>query len=199
VLLTAPEHIVRDDIVALIGHSSDGVVHARHQALKHWPGENGGRGMSFILSSLEGETIRGSEHTRGGHLNELVHGDVEEWLCGDHSDDFDLYRHLSACHTCALRPQCSPTKLRRIKRWKNEAVREKMQARLDQMPDALKIPRQTVEHPFATLKAWMGASHFLTRTLQKVRTQVSLHVLAYNIKRMIKISGVIPLMEAIRT
>ncbi len=73
-----------------------------------------------------------------------------------------------------------------------------MQARLDQMPDAMKIRRQTVEHPFGTLKAWRGATHFLTRTLEKVRTEMSLHVLAYNIKRMIKIFGVIPLMQAIR-
>jgi transposase len=116
----------------------------------------------------------------------------------DHAEDFDFYRHLSACHTCALRPQCTPTKLRRIKRWEHEAVLEKMQARLDHMPDAMKIRRQTVEHPFGTLKAWMGATHFLTRTLEKVRTEMSLHVLAYNIKRMIKIFGVIPLMQAIR-
>ena len=73
-----------------------------------------------------------------------------------------------------------------------------MQARLDHMPDAMKIRRQTVEHPFGTLKAWMGATHFLTKTLEKVRTEMSLHVLAYNIKRMIKIFGVIPLMQAIR-
>jgi len=116
----------------------------------------------------------------------------------DHAEDFDFYRHLSACHTCALRRQCTPTKLRRIKRWEHEAVLEKMQARLDHMPDAMKIRRQTVEHPFGTLKAWMGATHFLTRTLEKVRTEMSLHVLAYNIKRMIKIFGVIPLMQAIR-
>ena len=116
----------------------------------------------------------------------------------DHAEDFDFYRHLSACHTCALKPQCTPTRLRRLKRWEHEAVLEKMQARLDHMPDAMKIRRQTVEHPFGTLKAWMGATHFLTKTLEKVRTEMSLHVLAYNIKRMIKIFGVIPLMQAIR-
>jgi len=78
------------------------------------------------------------------------------------------------------------------------AVLEKMQARLDQMPDAMKIRRQTVEHPFGTLKAWMGATRFLTKTLEKVRPEMSLHVMAYNIKRMIKIFRVIPLMQAIR-
>ena len=67
------------------------------------------------------------------------------------------------------------------------------------MPDAMGVRRQTVEHPFGTLKAWMGATHFLTRTLDKVRTEMSLHVPAYNLKRMITIFGVGPLMAAIRT
>ena len=71
--------------------------------------------------------------------------------------------------------------------------------RLDRMPEAMGVRRQTVEHPFGTLKAWMGATHFLTRTLDKVRTEMSLHVLAYNLKRMIAIFGVGPLMVAIRT
>ena len=66
------------------------------------------------------------------------------------------------------------------------------------MPDAMKIRRQTVEHPFGTLKAWMGTTHFLTRTLPKVRTETSLQVLAYNMKRMIQIFGVSPLITAIR-
>ena len=117
----------------------------------------------------------------------------------DHAEDFDFYRHLSACFTCPLRPKCTPTKLRRIKRWEHEAVLDRMQARLDRMPDAMLIRRATVEHPFGTLKAWMGATHFLTRTLKNVRTEMSLLVLAYNIKRMIQIFGVGPLMAAIRT
>jgi transposase len=117
----------------------------------------------------------------------------------DHTEDFDRYRHLSACFTCPLRPQCTPTKLRLIKRWENEDVLDKMQTRLDRMPDAMGVRRQTVEHPFGTLKAWMGATHFLTRTVDKVRTEMSLHVLAYNLKRMIRIFGVGPLMAAIRT
>jgi hypothetical protein len=66
------------------------------------------------------------------------------------------------------------------------------------MPDAMAIRRQTVEHPFGTLKAWMGSAHFLTRTLDKVRTEMSLHVLADNMKRVITIIGVGPLLEAIR-
>jgi transposase len=115
-----------------------------------------------------------------------------------HAEDFDFYRHLSACLTCPLKPKCTPTKLRRVKRWEHEGVLDKMQARLDRMPDAMLIRRQTVEHPFGTFKAWMGATHFLTRTLEKVRTEMSLHVLAYNMKRLIQIFGAAPLMAAIR-
>ena len=117
----------------------------------------------------------------------------------DHTEDFDRYRHLSACFTCPLKSRCTPTKRRIIKRWVNEDVLDRMQARLDRMPEAMGVRRQTVEHPFGTLKAWMGATHFLTRTLDKVRTEMSLLVLAYNIKRMITILGVGPLMAAIRT
>ena len=117
----------------------------------------------------------------------------------DHTEDFDRYRHLSACLTCPLRPRCTPTQRRIIKRWEHEDVLDRMQDQLDRMPDAMGVRRQTVEHPFGTLKAWMGATHFLTRTLDKVRTEMSLHVLAYNLKRMITIFGVGPLMAAIRT
>jgi Transposase DDE domain len=87
----------------------------------------------------------------------------------------------------------------RLKRWEHEGVLDKMQARLDRLPDAMTIRRQTVEHPFGTLKAWMGSTHFLTKTLEKVKTEMSLQVLAYNIKRMINIFGVKSLLKAIAT
>ena len=116
----------------------------------------------------------------------------------DRKDEIDHYRHLTACFTCPLKPRCTAEKLKRLKRWKHEGVLDEMQSRLDRMPDAMGIRRQTVEHPFGTLKAWMGSTHFLTQTLEKVRTEMSLHVLAYNMKRMIKIFGVGPLMAAIR-
>lgn len=115
----------------------------------------------------------------------------------DHTEDFDRYRHLSACFTCPLKPQCTPTERRLIKRWEHEEVLDRMQARLDHMPNAMAVRRQTVEHPFGTIKAWMGATHFLTRTLDKVRTEMSLHILAYNLKRMISIFGVRTLLAAI--
>jgi transposase len=116
----------------------------------------------------------------------------------DRRGDVDHYRHLTACFTCALKPKCTLDKLKRIKRWQHEGVLDAMQARLDRMPDAMGVRRQTVEHPFGSLKAWMGATHFLTRTLDKVRTEMSLHVLAYNMKRVIAIIGVGPLLHAIR-
>jgi transposase len=117
----------------------------------------------------------------------------------DRDGNINFYRNLTACFTCPLKSRCTLEKLRRIRRWDHEAVLDKMQKRLDHMPDAMAIRRRTVEHPFGTLKAWMGATHFLTRTLAKVKTEMSLHILAYNIKRMIQMFGIGPLIKAIRT
>jgi transposase len=104
----------------------------------------------------------------------------------------------STCPTCPIKPQCTTGKERRVKRWEHEAIIDAMQRRLDQAPDIMRIRRQTVEHPFGTIKTWMGSTHFLTRTLKRVSTEMSLHVLAYNLKRVIAILGVGPLMAAIR-
>ena len=115
----------------------------------------------------------------------------------DRRDDMDHYRNLSACEACVLNSRCTTDKHKRVKRWLHEGVLDKMQARLDRLPEAMTIRRQTVEHPFGTLKAWMGSTHFLTKTLDKVRTEMSLQVLAYNMKRMISIFGAKRLMQAI--
>ena len=115
----------------------------------------------------------------------------------DRRDNIDHYRNLTACSTCALKPRCTPDKHKRVKRWEHEGVLDQMQARLERMPEAMTIRRQTAEHPFGTIKAWMGSTHFLMKTLEKVRTEMSLHVLAYNLKRMIKILGVGPLLRAL--
>jgi transposase len=104
----------------------------------------------------------------------------------------------SACPKCPIKAQCTASPYRRVRRWEHEAIIEAMQERLDRNPDTMKLRRQTVEHPFGTLKAWMGATHFLTRTLPRVSTEMSLHVLAYNMKRVMKILGTGALMEAIR-
>ena len=104
----------------------------------------------------------------------------------------------SACPRCPIKAQCTTGDYRRIGRWEHEQVLDAMQDRLDKAPETSRVRRQTVEHPFGTLKAWMGSTHFLTRTLPKVRTEMSLHVLAYNMKRAMKILGMKRLMEAIR-
>ncbi len=104
----------------------------------------------------------------------------------------------SACPKCPIRSDCTTGDYRRIMRWKHEAVIERMQHRLDRMPQAGRLRRQTVEHTFGTLKSWMGATHFLTKRLPSVRTEMSLQVLAYNLKRVIQILGVQPLIAAMR-
>src|SRR5262250_2086395 len=126
-------------------------------------------------------------------------GEVLTWRF-DRVEDGQLLRHYwtTACQGCAIKAQCTTGKERRIKRWEHESVIDAMQQRLDQAPHAMRIRRQTVEHPFGTIKAWMGATHFLTRGLKRVSTEMSLHVLAYNLKRMISILGVRPLLEVIR-
>ena len=80
-------------------------------------------------------------------------------------------------------------------RWEREDVLESMQTRLDLKPDSMRIRRQTVEHPYGTIKLWMGSAHFLMTTLKKVKTEMSLHVLAYNLKRVIQIIGIGVLMQ----
>ena len=95
-----------------------------------------------------------------------------------------------------MKARCTPSQYRRIRRWQHEAVLEAMQERLDRQPEMMRIRRQTVEHPFGTIKQWMGWTHFLTKTLARVRTEMSLHVLAYNMKRVMRILGIEELMRA---
>ena len=104
----------------------------------------------------------------------------------------------SACPRCSRKARCTTGDYRRISRWEHEAVLEAMQARLEKMPDATRIRRQTAEHGFGTLKSWMGSTHFLMKRLPNVKTEMSLHVLAYNLKRAMQIFGVVPLMNIMR-
>ena len=102
-----------------------------------------------------------------------------------------IYRYwTSVCGQCAIKAKCTPGKERRVTRWEHEVVIEKLQDRLDRHPEVMRIRRQTVEHPFGTIKAWMGSQHFKTKTLKRVSTEMSLHVLAYNMKRAISLFGV---------
>ena len=111
-------------------------------------------------------------------------------------DGLTLHRYWpSACPRCPLKARCTTGKYRHISRWEHEAVLEAAQQRLDRTPNAMRLRRQTVEHPFATLKAWMGSTHFLTKRLPRVSTEMSLHVLAYNLKRVMQIVGIAPLMQ----
>ncbi|MFY9828461.1 MAG: IS1182 family transposase [Rhodoplanes sp.] len=103
----------------------------------------------------------------------------------------------NACRTCAIKEQCTTGKERRITRWEHEHVVEAMQNRLDENPQAMRQRRETVEHPFATIKARMGATHFLMKTLPKVATEMALSVLAYNLTRVMNIVGIKPLIAAI--
>jgi transposase len=104
----------------------------------------------------------------------------------------------SACPQCPMKAQCTPSDYRRISRWEHEVVLEAVQRRLDKQPQAMTLRRRTVEHVFGTIKHWMGSTHFLTRTLANVSTEMSLHVLAYNLKRVISILGIARTMKAMR-
>ncbi|UPT61498.1 MAG: IS1182 family transposase [Hyphomonadaceae bacterium JAD_PAG50586_4] len=126
--------------------------------------------------------------------NELLtyrHATVENGLT--------LYLYYTTkCGSCPLRSKCTTGKERRVRRWEHEHVVEANLKRLEMKPDAMTIRRRTVEHTFGTLKSWMGHTHFLTRRLENVKTEMSLCVLAYNLKRMMAIMGAGPLTAAIR-
>jgi transposase len=95
----------------------------------------------------------------------------------------------SHCPRCTIKEKCTPSDYRRVSRWEHQSILDDMQTQLDHAPDSMRIRRQTVEHPFGTIKLWMGSAHFLTKTLDRVSTEMGLHVLAYNLKRVMKILG----------
>jgi hypothetical protein len=110
-----------------------------------------------------------------------------------------LHRYwTNACQSCAIKQSCTTGKERRITRWEHEHILEAVQRRLDEHPEKMRQRRETVEHPFGTIKARMGATHFLMKTLPMVATEMALHVLAYNLTRVISIIGVRPLLAAMR-
>ena len=114
-------------------------------------------------------------------------------------DGLTLHRYWThQCPTCPIKAQCTSGKERRVSRWDHEHLLEAAQTRLDQHPGMMRTRRATVAHPFGTLKAWMGSTHFLTKTLDRVSTEMSLHVLAYNLKRVMSILGPRALIEAIQ-
>jgi transposase len=122
---------------------------------------------------------------------------IKRFTTIEHGMEIDVY-WTSACTRCAMKPQCTTSQYRRIRRWRHEAVLDAMQERLDRWPDVMRLRRSTAEHPFGTIKLWMGSTHFLTKTLAHVRTEMSLHVLAYNLKRLINMFGVEGALAALR-
>jgi hypothetical protein len=108
----------------------------------------------------------------------------------EHGMEIDVY-WTSSCPRCAMKAQCTTSDYRRIRRWKHESVLDAMQERLDWRPEIMRIRRETAEHPFGTIKLWMGSTHFLMKTLTHVRTEMSLHVLAYNLKRLINSASIL--------
>ena len=153
--------------------------------------------------SMELPQVNKAAHERRSASIEIVIGAIKVRVPGG-TDGRDveaqqLRRYwTNACRDCALKPRCTTGKERRITRWEYEHVLEAVQKRLDRNPQAMRQRRETVEHPFGTLKMRMGATHFLMKRLPKVATEMALHVLAYNLTRVMNIIGIQPLMTAIR-
>ena len=161
---------------------------------------------TFVPKPLTSSSKKGGRFTKQDFVYEPEHdqyrcpaGEELTWRYISVEDGMDLHVYWSsACTRCSIKAQCTTGPERRIKRWEHEHVLEQMQARLEANPEKMQLRRQTVEHPFGTLKAWMGATHFLTKTLPRVSTEMSLHVLAYNMKRVMNILGAGTLIEAMR-
>ncbi len=122
------------------------------------------------------------------------------WRFETQEKGLTLHKYWSShCPTCPIKAQCTTGTYRRVTRWEHEAVLEEAAARLEREPERMRTRRATVEHPFGTLKFWMGYTHFQMKTLKHVGTEMSLHVLAYNVKRVLSILGVKPLLQALQT
>jgi len=125
-------------------------------------------------------------------------GEARVWDADSGKPQVMRHYWATACSACPLKEQCTRAKERSIERWEHEAVLEAAQDRLDRKPDTMTVRRSTAEHPFGTIKFWMGSAHFLMKKLGKVRTEMALHVLSYNMKRVMKILGVPGLLQVMR-
>jgi hypothetical protein len=126
-------------------------------------------------------------------------GATLKYHCTNVENGLMLRRYsTTACPSCPIKSRCTPAKERRLTRWEHEPILEAVQRRLDANPQAMRQRRETVEHPFGTIKARMGATHFLMKTLKRVSTEMALHVLAYNLTRAMNILGTGPLIDAMR-
>tara|TARA_R110000744_G_scaffold138647_1_gene249457 strand:- start:2575 stop:3306 length:732 start_codon:yes stop_codon:yes gene_type:complete len=124
------------------------------------------------------------------HRRNVTESGLEQKVCVNHI----------ACRDYKIRAQCTQSEKepRKMRRWIHEAEIDVIQARLDAIPETTVIRKQTVEHPFGTIKMWMGPTHFLMTRKKNVSTEMSLHVLAYNLKRMMSIVGIPTLIAAMR-
>jgi len=126
-------------------------------------------------------------------------GEFLIWRFASVEKGMKLHRYWSSnCKGCHLKDKCTPSAQRRVSRWEHQNVLDEMQRRLEKNPDAMRIRWSSVEHPYGTIKSWMGATHFLTKGLEGVATEMSLHVLAYNFRRLIAVLGVTGMLAAIR-
>ena len=127
----------------------------------------------------------------GGHLLHPLYRSTKDGTERHH------YVNRHACRECELRPQCTSSTFRKVTRWTGEAVLDRMEQRLAARPGILDLRRETVEHPFGSIKQWMNQGAFLMRGLEKVRAEFSLTALAYNMTRAINLVGVPELMRAV--
>ena len=102
------------------------------------------------------------------------------------------------CSSCPLQSQCTTSHAKRIKRWEKEDILDAADALLKQNPDAMRQRKRLVEHPYGTIKHWMGSTHFLMKRLPNVQAEMSLHVLAYNLRRAINVLGVPKIIEQLQ-
>lgn len=144
-----------------------------------------------------------------GKRDFIYHSDIDEYTCP--AGEYLIYRFSakekgktirrywsSACAHCEIKAQCTKGKNRRVSRWEHEEVLDEVNARIEQEPQRMKARRETVEHPYGTIKHWMGYTHFQMKTLERVSAEMSLHVLAYNMKRVINIMGIGTLIKAMQ-
>ena len=193
----AKDALGRDELHAIAdkGYFSGAEILACHEAgittTVPRPETSGNRGKGmFVKADFQYEPDRDVYRCPAG--NELTYRYTRE------EGGLQVRRYwINACQHCPLQPRCTSGKERRITRWEHEELIDEMRERLSRDPDPMTLRRCTVEHPFGTIKAWMGATHFQMRRLKNVRTEMALHVLAYNIKRMVSLIGIRRLMEAI--
>ena len=193
----AKEALGRDELHAIAdkGYFSGAEILACHEAgittTVPRPETSGNRGKGmFVKADFHYQPDRDVYRCPAG--NELIYRYTRE------EGGLKVRRYwINECQHCPLQPQCTSGKERRITRWEHEDLVDAMRERLSRDPDPMTLRRCTVEHPFGTIKGWMGATHFQMRRLKNVRTEMALHVLAYNIKRMVSLVGIRRLMEAI--